>query len=188
VKEIDQKYEEVIKRLQKGERALTLYSNELEQQLVQGWSIALENKDDHQLKKILCLVDRSERYLNNLAPLYIKTFLTCKSEENLIFALGSVSRQLIQAQARLGERPPGELILSLGHLLDQNPKGELLEWVLRVLEEMGTQSIMVKEKVLKLRPGLSRYFDQHSKHAYELITLLEQRWSHLSGPISRGSQ
>lgn len=183
--EIELKYTEVIQRLQKGERALSVYTPEFEQRLVTEWSKALESQDDQQLKKILCLVDRSERYLNHLTPLYIETFQTCQNDENLIYALGSVSRQVIQAHGRLGNRPPGELILSLGKLLEKKPRGELLEWILRVLEELGAQSIMLKEQVLKLRPGLSRYFDQHSKNAYELITLLEQRWSNLSGPVSR---
>lgn len=182
---LDSTYQQILERLKLGERALVEIDRELIAELPLLWEDALEREDLDQLKKVLCLVDRSQEFIHGLAPLYERTLRERSESEILVFALGSVDRQLLTAYARLGERPPGSFMMCLDELLSRPLPRDVFEWVLRTLESMGPQSIMFKEKVLAQRPGVTRWFRAQDKQITFLIELLEQRWRSFAPPKSQ---
>ena len=60
-------------------------------------------------------------------------------------------------------------------LKHQDP--EVVEWTLRTIESLGHQSIMLKEDVLKARPGITALFNKHKKNSQDLVDFLIKRWS-----------
>lgn len=171
--DIDQLFEQTIEQLQQGSRPRYPFSQEQQQFLVETCK---QHRSDHEmLTKILCIVDHMQGDSPLWEELIIEFLKPQTHDEILIHIMGISHRQVINRAQRQGDRLSFDFIQAFNPLLDsQNP--EVLEWVLRTIEQMGAQSILLKEKVLDKKPGLKRLFNQHLKNGYEIIELLERRW------------
>jgi hypothetical protein len=173
---IESLYNEIISDLKQGKRGLRHLSQGEVDGLIKNWNI-------EQLKLILCILDHSiESYACFDEPL-IKSLYEQSDPELLVFLLGAAQKHSIAARAKDGFPPSSEFLKVIRHLLEsphiKNP--EVLEWVLRTIEQMGMKSILFKKEIIKLRPGLSSLFNQHKKSSQQLIDLLEKRWAPLKG-------
>lgn len=165
---------ETIEQLKMGSRPRHKFDEDQLEMLAQSWKEALH--DGVTLNKILCLVDHSYGDSHHWEPLIIETLKSHNDDDILIAVMGISHRQIISRKVRMGERITFDFIQCFEKLLDhKNP--EVLEWVLRTIEQMGSQSIILKQKVLERKPGIKRLFNQHLKNGHEIIEILEKRWT-----------
>ena len=172
--DLDAKFNETIAALQKGERPRYQYQVEEVRHLIQKWEENFHRPNE--LAKVICLVDHTYGDHGEWEEVIIKTLTEHPDNQILIHTLGITHRQVIGRRYRLGERLPYSFLKSFEGLLETQD-AELLEWTLRTIEQMGSQSIMLKEKVLKRKPGILRVFNQHLKNGHEIIEMLEKRWT-----------
>ena len=172
--DIEKIFLETIEQLQQGSRPRHRFNKEQLDALAQHWRSCINSPKE--LPKVLCLVDHLYGDSPHWEELIIQSLKEIKDEELLVLILGISHRQIINRRVRMGERVPFEFIQCFESLLDhQSP--EVLEWSLRTIEQMGSQSIMLKQKVLQRKPGIRRLFNQHLKYGHEIIEILEKRWN-----------
>lgn len=173
---IESLYDEIIDELKLGGRGLRKLSKDQIDLLIESW-----NRD--QLKLILCILDHSIENLACFDEPIIKSIHEETDPELLIFLLGAAQKHSIAARANDGFPPSSDFMNAIRYLLNsphiKNP--EVLEWTLRILEQMGMKSILFKKEIINLRPGLGSLFNQHKKSCKQLIELLEKRWAPLKG-------
>jgi hypothetical protein len=173
---IESLYNEIIEELKRGGRGLRKLSPDQIEGLIKNW-----NRD--QLKLILCILDHSIENLACFDESIIKSLHEETEPELLIFLLGAAQKHSIAARAYDGFPPSSDFIKAIKYLLNSPHinKPEVLEWTLRIIEQMGMKSILFKKEIIKLRPGLGSLFNQHKKSSKQLIELLEKRWAPLKG-------
>lgn len=180
--ELEQLYRSIIDSLQAGGRGLVNLNSSQQKEIVDLWQELSRQdfEDTETFKKLLCLLDHTSRPLVPMAELFAQDLIKIKDNPTLVLALGSALRQVIEASGALGRPLPGEFLISLKTLLQTRNDPEVFEWILRNLEELGPKSIIVKDEVLKRRPGLSRFWSRRQRHCFGLIQLLTHRWSRLA--------
>lgn len=174
--DIDHYYEDIIKRLKKGERAKTWPQNpdELEA-LANKWQDSLSAMDLDNLAKILCIIEHLAQTVEDFDELIMNT-LKVKDSQTIIFALGCASFHIINRQQRAGEKVPRELIEGLRSLLS-NKDVEVIEWTLRTIEQLGREGLLLRDDVIKKRPTILGLFNKHKRNNLEIIEMLERRWA-----------
>ncbi|TDJ04610.1 MAG: hypothetical protein E2O68_07920 [Deltaproteobacteria bacterium] len=165
------KYQEIIEQLKNDIRPQVQLSGEDIAVLQQNW----RNLDEEGLKKILCILDHSKSLHGEFAPLIIETLEGDYSPEVLIFALGSSQRHIIAKCGIDGVRVPIEFVEALRKLLNHND-AEVLEWDLRIIEQIGSRGLILKEDVIRAKPSILGALNPHKKAARQIITMLEKRW------------
>jgi hypothetical protein len=177
---IEQVYKETIDKLKKDQRPLIKLDQEFENELYSNWSTALKDKDLFNIKKVLCLLDNSQNTSGAFEDLFSESLEVIDDSQMIILILGSSSKHMIthpQKESRAVNERFTKAVLS--QLSTQDP--EVLEWVLRTLEQYGAQSIRFKKDILQVKPGLLSFTNQHRKNAKQIIELLEKRWDTLLG-------
>lgn len=175
---IEQVYQETIEKLKKEHRPLIKLDLEFEEELKKKWTKALEDNDHHEIRKVLCLLDNTQNTSGAFEELFSNSLLKIDDPEMIVLVLGTSSKHMIvhaQKQARAINPEFTQALLS--HLKTEDP--EVLEWVLRTLEQYGPQSLRFKNDILKARPGILAFMNQHKKNSKQIIELLEKRWDKL---------
>lgn len=151
---------------------------DLEEELHKNWSKALEEGNHHEIKKVLCLLDNAQNTSGAFDELFSQSLEEIEDPEMIVLLLGSSSKHLIvHAQKDARAINPRFTQALISHLSSQNP--EVLEWVLRTIEQYGAQSIRFKKEILKAKPGILAFMNPHKKNAKQIIELLEKRWNEL---------
>jgi hypothetical protein len=169
-------HSEIIEKLQADQRPLVKLSDEQLSHLLQKWTEFLSPQNLPELDKILCILDNTQTVTNIFDPLFEKTLAQITNAEILISTLAAAQKQIIGRQAREGESIPQAFIEALKPLLD-NKDPELLEWCLRIIEQLGRQSLGLREDILKRKPGILAIFNKHKVASRQIIELLERRWA-----------
>ncbi len=172
--DIDKVFQETITKLQSGHRVFLEFTNEEFQFLLNYWSSNLN--DTEKLHKVLCLLD----FTKNPSPLFtniiLKSFQDLTNQETLIYVLNVFRKHEVERSFKTGDRINGDLLMALKELLTK-ADGELLEWCLRTIEELGHQSIFFKQDVLDKKPSWILCYNKNNKASRQIIELLEKRWS-----------
>ncbi len=173
---LDSEFNRIIEKLKKNERPLTKYSEEEFSKLNSIWNDLLQEKKNHELTKIYCILDNTQNYSNIFSENIYQTFKLNNDPEIIIFNLSAASKHIINFHHKKGERVPFELIEVLKELLTHN-NPEVLEWTLRTIEQLGSQAIFLKDDIINSKPGILSLFDKHKKASKQIIEMLEKRWS-----------
>ncbi len=175
--ELDELYQQTIQKLQKGERpVIHLKPEDLDFALHHLNQLNRTQAKKEDFLPILCVLDHSKngslKFTEPLAHIFSK-----RSESDLlIYSLTAALKVIIEECERQSERIPYAFMKSLVPLLSHKDP-EVVEWTLRVIEALGHQSIILKNDVIKARPGLSALFNKHKKNTQEIVDYLIQRWS-----------
>ena len=131
------------------------------------------------LEKIFCLLDHSQKPSVLFDSLYEESFKIIKKPELIIYLLSVSRKHLIEKKFLEGNPIPKNFIKSLENLLEhyENINPEVIEWTLRTIEQLGNQSLKLREAVLKIKPSWGSLFNQHKKASKQIIELLEKRWA-----------
>lgn len=176
--QLEKHYLEVIEKLKKDQRPLIVLDAELIDELKARWDEALDKKDLTSMQKVLCLLDNTQTYNPAFATQFVRTIREISDRDTLIYLLGAAAKHMITEAQRKGDPINGDWTMSLEKMLETQDF-ELLEWVLRTIDQYGPQSIRFKEAILKRKPGWFLVFNEHKKNCRELIMMFERRWSDL---------
>lgn len=175
--DIDKKYQETLSLLKEGKRPLIkLDTSELEQ-LAHHWNdLNKREADQAEYFPVLCIADHlTQSHESLITPLvYI---LENRQEENLlIYTLTASFKIIIEDCQKKNERIPFNFLNALKKPL-AHQSWEVLEWTLRVVDQLGPQSILLKPETLARKPGLLHKLNPKIKNIFELLKMLERRWS-----------
>ncbi|EQC43767.1 hypothetical protein [Bacteriovorax sp. Seq25_V] len=172
---IDNVFNEVIEKLKQDIRPHLHLTTEDHVVLKNQWSQINESQNFQELFKILCILDNTNS-LNLIHQENIShTLKNCNDEEISVLTLGVARKHIIEASHKNSNRVSMDFLEVLKHMLKTN-SSETLEWTLRLIESLGSQSIILKPDVLKAKPGMLASFNSHKKAAKQIIELLERRW------------
>ena len=131
------------------------------------------------LEKIFCLLDHTQKPSVLFDSLYEESFKIIKKPELVIYLLSVSRKHLIEKKFLEGNPIPKSFIKSLENLLEdyENINPEVIEWTLRTIEQLGNQSLKLREAVLKIKPSWGSLFNQHKKASKPIIELFEKRWA-----------
>ena len=167
-----EKYQEIIEQLKKDIRPQVALNLEDISELVRIW----DSLDEEDLKRVLCILDHTKSLHGEFAPKIIGTLEGDFSPEILIYALGSSQRHIISKCGIDGVRVPKEFVEALRKLL-KHDDAEVLEWDLRIIEQIGSRAFILKEDVFAAKPNFFEALNPHKKAARQIITMLEKRWN-----------
>lgn len=175
--ELQSLYHETLNKLQKGERPIIhLNQDELAFALEYLKKLNQNKAPTSEYLPLLCVLDHSKKGSLTFAEPLAEIYRERNESEILIYSLSAALKVIIEECERQGERIPFSFMKSLPRLLSHKDP-EVVEWTLRTIEALGHQSIILKDDVLKARPGLSALFNKHKKNTQELVDYLIKRWS-----------
>lgn len=177
--QLEEIYTQTLEKLKNHQRPLIKIDKALEDDLCHKWSQALEQKDFFSVQKVLCLLDNTQNSSGAFEELFARSLEEIQDPKMSVLILGSSTKHMIvhaQKEGRAIDSRFTRAVLSL--LKTQDP--EVLEWVLRVLEQYGPQSLRFKKEILEVKPGPLAFMNQHKKNAKQIIELLEKRWEDLT--------
>ena len=173
--DIDKVFNEIIEKLKQDIRPHLPLTADDHQTLHESWSSINESQDFKQLFKILCILDNT----NSLSLIHQQnittTLLNSDDDEITVLTLGVARKHIIEAAHKNSNRVTIDFLEVLKQMLSTSSP-ETLEWTLRLIESLGSQSIILKEDVLKSKPGMLANFNSHKKASKQIIELLEKRW------------
>lgn len=176
--QVEAVYQEVIAKLKNDQRPLIKLDADLEAELQRNWKEGLDQNDYQKIQKVLCLLDNTQNTSGAFEELFVRSLEELIQSDQIICVLGASSKHMIthaQKNALPINHRYTQVLLTLLHT--DNP--EVLEWVLRTVEQYGAQSIRFREEILKHKPSFLAFLNTHKKNAKEIIELLEKRWEAL---------
>lgn len=172
---LEQTYQTIIQGLKNGGRGSIKLSKQDVSELQSELRKFSELTSD-KINQILCVLSHDQGFHKELVPELLKLIQEAKESETLVFALSTFSRHGIAARLRDGERMDGETLKMLETLL-LHSSGEVVEWVLRTIDEMGSQGRYFLPVLQKIKPGtMAALVNKHKKNSKEIIEMLEKRW------------
>ncbi|MBC7539792.1 MAG: hypothetical protein H7281_13305 [Bacteriovorax sp.] len=170
-------YTQTIEKLKKNERPQIMLTPELLSELKSEWQkiISEGSLDESALKKILCILDNTQNMTSDLNELFIKTFEKVQSPDLLIYTLAASQKHVISESLRTGNMISSAYFDKLKELL-KNKNPEVVEWTLRTIETMGPLSLRFVKEVRAIKPGISKFLNQHLKFSSQIIELMEKQW------------
>lgn len=169
-------YNHIISLLKEGKRPQVQLNDEQKASLNQAWQTHLDSENHQELTKVLCVLDNTLTLCDSFSPVIYRSLEVIVDSDMQVMILGVARRHIIDHAHKKGERVPYDFIKVLEKKLSSNDP-EVLEWTLRLIESLGNQSIILKESVLKAKPGMSALFNNHKKAAKQIVELLEKRWT-----------
>lgn len=180
--DINAKYQETLELLKAEKRPFIKLEDEELRFMAQHWN-ELNSKKAAELDylPILCLADHLTRSHQDLNSPLVYTLENRKEENLLVYSLSASFKIIIEECTRQNERIPFDFLKALKAPL-AHESWEVLEWSLRVVDQLGPQSIFLKNEVLARRPSLLQKLNPKTKNISELINMLERRWGPRSQP------
>lgn len=173
---IDQIFEKTINDLKQEKRPLHPFSPEDHQELKAYWHEQLAQQNLKEINKVLCLLEHSQTYSSECDELFIRSLKEIQDTQTLVFLLSASAKHIVTRSQRDGQRIAFAFIEALKELLShQDP--EVLEWVLRVIDQLGNQALILRPEIIKQKPSLLSVFNKHKKNSRMIIEMLEKRWS-----------
>lgn len=168
---------EIKSKLLQGGRGLTKFSEEdldlLEHELER---FSVGQQDWGYLADILFLLDHSTITDRRFEPGLISILKRHELDKDiLIFALNASRKHIITARFKSGTRLDYTFLEPMQRLL-YHPEPEVVEWVLRTIEECGNQGVYFLKDLDKIKPSPFKLFNKHYRAVREIIALLERRW------------
>ncbi len=173
---IDQKYSQIIDSLKKGHRFLDKLGDD--EILILKENLE-STKDAELLKKIFCIIDNTQTRTTEFSKGIIKILNEVHPTDIYIYALEASRKHVLEANFIKGHRLDLDSLNTFKSLLTHESP-EVVEWTLRVIDEMGGQGIYFKSTFEQIKPKIT-LFNKHKRHVKMIINMLEKRWE----PVQR---
>lgn len=172
-------YQEIIEQLKNGHRPhMGLDESTLEevQTVLKEYSSIFEDPSHKErLKMALCILDHSRKPIRSLLAPIVKILSDPKMPPFfLITTLGVSKKHVIGPILMEGQQIPTAFLNALESLLDHK-EPEVVEWVVRCLEELGPRAKPLYGKLDEIKPGLHKIFNPHCRNIREIIHLMRSR-------------
>lgn len=168
--DFEKTYQDIIQNVKAGGRGQIKLSSSDYDFLKQKLSSKLD------LTKCLRLLSCDTGFNQNLTSELLAILDNGPDTEEIILCLMCLKHHHINGRARLGERVDSKVLEALDRLLSHE-NAEVVEWVLRVIDDMGSQSLYFAKKVKALKPGrMAMLLNHHKRNTFEIINLLESKW------------
>lgn len=169
---LEEIFQNVLAKLERGERPLLRLSREDFLELKKVWTQASDTETIH---KVLCLLDNCHSLSPEFDELIIEHLHERQHPQTIIFTLSAATKHVLALKMRNGDPVPAAFIDALGALL-AHKNAEVLEWTLRTIVELGRQGKRLRAQIQAHRPGFSAIFNVHKRNAQEIIDLIERTW------------
>ena len=169
-------YAETLEKLKKGERPQYRLDQNTLEYCCQHWH-DLNEQQSHEgdFLPLLCILDHCKKGDLSFVDPIVWTLTNRQEKDLIVYTLSAAHKIVLEECERLGERVPFNFIKALKKPLTSK-EPEVVERTLRTIEALGHQSIILKEDVLKVKPGMLALFNEHRKNSKELIEYLSRRW------------
>lgn len=178
---LEKRYQKVLSELKKGHRALFKAEDTEVTEYLKHFEISLEKKDTKVLEMLFCVLSNTEHKDLRFEPYLLRFFndVDDYNDELIIMCLSVARRHIIEARQIKGQRQDISFLKVLEKLIFHKSY-EVVEWSLRLIEELGAQGLYFKRHFPKLMPGLLT-FNKHKKNIKELVFILDQRFKSFPG-------
>lgn len=174
---IQEKYRETLDLLKEGKRPLIKLSDEEAEVLSQKWSELNESQaHEDEYLPLLCIADHLTHSHPSLVDPLLYGLKNRKEPNLLVYLLTASMKVIVLDCEQRGNRFPFPFLEALKEPL-KHDNWEVIQWTLRVVDQLGDQSIYLKPDVLAKRPGLLSRVNPHARVVLELIDYLEKRWN-----------
>ena len=167
-------FDKIISDLQKGARPQLVLSEADIIELNDRLNHLTSNYQEQQLVEVLCILDNSRTLSTKFSCALVTHIKEKRSSEELVMLIGVARRHIVEASHKQGNRVDFSFLEVLKELLHYE-NSEVVEWTLRVIEGLGSQSRFFKAEVKKIKPRFT-IFDGHKKANKEIIELMQGRW------------
>ena len=176
--DIDQYYKPLMEDLRQGKRVFFKAPKPVMKEISEYFAETVQNANKVEMRKVLCLVDHCQLPQTFFTDIICQALEKEDDPELIVFLLSSSTTHIIR-RIKEGEiRAPESYLQSLQKLLTHsNP--EVVEWNLRIIEQMPKLPNALKLIVLKNKPSVLKILDKHQKASRQIITMLEKRWHHV---------
>ncbi len=170
-------YQQTLELLKAGKRPLLKFNDQELEAMAQAWNeLNQRQASEKEYFPLLCLADHLTRSHESLLAPLIFTLENRSEEDLLVYTLTASFKVVIEECLRKNERIPFSFLNALKSPL-KHESWEVLEWTLRVIDQLGQQSILLKSETLQRKPGLLQKLNPKTKNVFELIQMLDKRWS-----------
>jgi hypothetical protein len=180
---VEELFKHVLNELKRGHRPrlkltkdqMTAYTN-LWQSLDDQLSVDNnEQSYKEKLTPLLGILDHAINSSDDLASLFISSLKRIKDPELLVYLLSGTLKHAIEEKQKRGDRADQQTLSALETTLNHSSP-EVLEWSLRCIEQLGSQSLYFKKNIMARKPSFLKQFNKHNKAARQIIEFLERRW------------
>ncbi|MBL7664457.1 MAG: hypothetical protein JNM93_04945 [Bacteriovoracaceae bacterium] len=172
---IEERYQSIVTRLNRNERVLDKLSADEINWLTQ--ELTLKQNQNAELKKILCIIENTSTLSATFEPYLINLFKKPNlDKEILIYVLNAARKHSIAYRVKVGERVSADFLLALKDLL-HHPDAEVMEWILRVIDECGPQGVFFYKEINNIKPRFFWIFDRHRRNIVQLIDMFHKKWA-----------
>ncbi len=175
--DLNKTYNSIINQLKLNKKARIILNPSDINQIKSKWQQYLSSKDYDSLMKVFCILENCSRGVSDFNSLFHKSFSVINRHDVLISCLTASWPHFILRNQGLGEPISYEYIKILKKLLENNdPK--VIEWVLRTIDQLGGQSIILKSEVFNKRPStIKTLLSKHHRNNKNIIKMLMHRWN-----------
>lgn len=171
-------FDKTMKSLKEGKRPQHNFSHEEFKELSTMAQESLHPWDFDRVLQILCLLDYAGKLSSDFDS-FLETVLasTETSDELKIYGLSAAQKHIIKRCFLKGERVPGSFLICLEKMINANPTTELFLWILKTIEQLGTENFFFKKSLLPKKSLLKGLWDKEWRQCQFIITELEKKWS-----------
>ncbi len=155
----------------RGSRAL----QRLETSTLKKLIIDLQSQDPAIVSQAILIAthsSHSETQLSDALTVLLKQNLEI---QDTILLLNATRLHVVEGSFKAGERLGLDFLNALRTKL-YHPRAEVREWALRLVDQCGTQSIVFREDLDKIKPRLWQLFKAEWRVVLELITFIQRKW------------
>ena len=161
------RYEKTIETLERGHRFQQAIEPSLEPEILTQLSL-----EAPYLNQTLCVLQNTSSFLPSTENQLISILESCDDAEIIIHTLNAARKHIISARQRDGKRLDFGFLEVLKKLIEY-PNWEVKEWVVRTVDECGSQVSYFADGLKKIYPSkLGMLTNQHKRHIRGIIDLM----------------
>lgn len=166
--QLSQKIREDIAR---GSRAL----QRLEPATLKLLNIDLRSSDPSLISQAILIATHSSHSETTLAKALTELLQRELPVKDTILLLNATRLHVVEGSFKAGERLQQDFLEALRSKL-YHPRAEVREWTLRLVDQCGTQSIVFRGDLDKIKPKLWQLLRAEWRVVLELITFIQRKW------------
>ncbi len=164
----------------RGSRAL----QRLETSTLKKLITDLQSQDPAIVSQAILIATHSSHSETILAPTLTQLLKTELGMKDTILLLNAARLHVVEGSFKAGERLSHEFLEALRSKL-YHPRAEVREWTLRLVDQCGTQSIVFRSDLDKIKPRFWQLVKAEWRVVLELITFIQRKWQPHERPTTK---
>ena len=169
--DLSQIYEKIRVEISQGSRAL----QRLDKSKLLLLDQALKTEEGERLSQAILISNHLSHSETILSTGLINLLKRDLPPRDTIILLNSARLHVVDGAFKAGERLSLEFLEAL-RLKLHHPRPEIREWALRVVDQCGSQSIVFRGDLVKIKPRFWQLLKPQWRVVLELITFIERKW------------